>query len=124
MSDKDPHPGNILELSNGQLGLIDYGQCYTLSDKDRLTFASLFQELGSDLEDIDTSMVASTMRNLGFMFKYEKEDVMTEMAKLLFDNDTARIKLGLPTPQELLMHLNSQDQMVAVPDPAGEFDFF
>ena len=116
----DPHPGNILVLSNGQLGLIDYGQCYKLKNEDRLAFASLFQELGTDTDKIDTKMVASAMRNLGFTFKYQKEDVMTEMAKLLFDCDTARIKLGLPTPQELFMHLNSQDKMEKVPDPAGK----
>ncbi len=76
--------------------------------------------MGADTDDFDPRMIASTMLNLGFRFKYQKEDVMAEMAKLLFDCDTARIKLGLPTPQELLMYLNSQDPMQVVPDPAGK----
>jgi hypothetical protein len=37
----DGHPGNILVMPNGVIGLIDYGQSKQLSDKDRLLFAQL-----------------------------------------------------------------------------------
>jgi predicted unusual protein kinase regulating ubiquinone biosynthesis (AarF/ABC1/UbiB family) len=37
----DGHPGNILIMSNGVVGLIDYGQSKQLSDEERLKFARL-----------------------------------------------------------------------------------
>lgn len=37
----DPHPGNILLLSDGRLGLIDYGQVKTLSFQNRVKYAKL-----------------------------------------------------------------------------------
>lgn len=103
-------------LPNGQLGLIDYGQCYKLKSEDRLALASIVSEIGSEV--VDESMVTTAMQNIGFKFKYYNKETVTEMAKLLFDSDIARIRLGLPTPQELLHHLNTQDPMTAVPDPA------
>mmetsp|Transcript_23139 Transcript_23139/g.34454 ORF Transcript_23139/g.34454 Transcript_23139/m.34454 type:complete len:171 (-) Transcript_23139:131-643(-) len=114
----DPHPGNILVLENGQLGLIDYGQCYTLTEEDRLALSYIVRELSNP--EVDGATLSSAMRDFGFRFKYYKEDVVKEMASLLFDSDNARIPLGLPTPQELLMYLNSQDPMETVPDPAGK----
>lgn len=105
-------------LPNGRLGLIDYGQCYKMKEDDRLALSSVVKELGAN--EINDQKVTSAMRNLGFKFKYYTPDVVKEMAKLLFDSDTARIKLGFPTPQELFMHLNSKDLMEFVPDPAGK----
>ena len=43
----DPHPGNILMLSNGKLGLIDYGQCKRLEKDQRLALSKVVMELGS-----------------------------------------------------------------------------
>ena len=37
----DPHPGNILLLSDGRLGLIDYGQVKNISMQDRIKYAKL-----------------------------------------------------------------------------------
>lgn len=37
----DPHPGNILLLSDGRLGLIDYGQVKNISAQDRIKYAKL-----------------------------------------------------------------------------------
>jgi predicted unusual protein kinase regulating ubiquinone biosynthesis (AarF/ABC1/UbiB family) len=37
----DGHPGNILIMPNGVVGLIDYGQSKQLSDEERLRFARL-----------------------------------------------------------------------------------
>lgn len=78
--------------------------------------SSIIQELGA--HEVDESNVSSAMLNLGFKFKYENDNIVTEMAKLLFDSDTARIKLGFPSPQELMNHLNSQNPMMVVPDCA------
>ena len=37
----DGHPGNILLMKGGRIGLLDYGQSKQLADKDRTTFARL-----------------------------------------------------------------------------------
>ena len=44
----DPHPGNILLLDDGRLGLIDYGQVKTLPEQTRLSLARLFVALQHD----------------------------------------------------------------------------
>ena len=44
----DPHPGNILLLDDGRLGLIDYGQIKSLPHATRLSLARLFVALQHD----------------------------------------------------------------------------
>lgn len=41
----DAHPGNIMVLPKGVVGLIDYGQSKQLSDEERLLFAQLVVSL-------------------------------------------------------------------------------
>ena len=41
----DAHPGNIMVLPKGVVGLIDYGQSKQLSDEERLLFARLVVSL-------------------------------------------------------------------------------
>ena len=41
----DPHPGNVLLLPDGRLGLIDYGQCVRLTSRQRLLLARLILAL-------------------------------------------------------------------------------
>lgn len=43
----DGHPGNIMVLPGGVVGLIDYGQSKQLSQRDRLTVARLVLALTS-----------------------------------------------------------------------------
>lgn len=43
----DAHPGNILVLPKGVVGLIDYGQSKQLSDKERLLLARLVVSLAA-----------------------------------------------------------------------------
>jgi aarF domain-containing kinase len=41
----DAHPGNVLVLPGGVVGLIDYGQSKQLTDEERLLFAKLVVSL-------------------------------------------------------------------------------
>jgi len=62
----DPHPGNILVLPDGRLGLIDYGQCKRLNEDIRQKFAKLLllvQNEGSDQE------IAAAFRATGLITK-------------------------------------------------------
>merc|ERR1712054_444744 len=43
----DPHSGNILVMSDGRIGLIDFGQCVEFSTRDRRVIAQLLLALDS-----------------------------------------------------------------------------
>jgi len=54
----DPHPGNILLLPDGRVGLIDFGQCKRLTDEQRADFAQLFLALANAPSLVGTSKAA------------------------------------------------------------------
>jgi aarF domain-containing kinase len=112
----DCHPGNILELSNGKIGLIDYGQTKRLTEKEAISIAKIVSELGHAI--IDTRKVATAMRECGFQTKWDKDDVLTMYAKLFFDSDDEAKAEGCATPQMYLMKLSSLDPLLHVPDAA------
>ncbi len=47
----DPHPGNVLVAADGQLGLIDYGQCKRLSEQEARALARLIISIHQNEED-------------------------------------------------------------------------
>ena len=112
----DPHPGNILVLDSGKLGLIDYGQTRRLATTDRLAIAKVVSELGKQHPNVHK--VANAMRNFGFDSRDNNDKNTYHFAQLYFDSDADGKKMGFATPQKYLMHLNSVDPMLTVPDPA------
>jgi len=58
----DPHPGNILLLPDGRLGLLDYGMVGRLSQKDRETVAETIVALS----DNDKAATAKLYRENGY----------------------------------------------------------
>lgn len=120
----DPHPGNILQLEDGTIGLIDYGQCKELNDDERLGLAKIITTLASSSSDqmgnntCSSSKIVHAMEELGFCFKHGKEDVIIQMAYFCFDSDTAGKAIGCTTPQDYLTYLQSRDPMQNVPDAA------
>lgn len=112
----DSHPGNILVLDCGKLGLIDYGQTRDLTKHDRLALAAVICALGRT--HVDKHEVSKAMNELGFKTRCNNEENLANFAALYFDSDIAGKKLGYATPQKYLQHLNTIDPMVDVPDPA------
>ena len=112
----DCHPGNMLELTNGKIGLIDYGQTKRISLQESLGIAKVVAALGQD--SVDTSQVAVAMRECGFVTKWDKDDVLAQYAKLFFDSDDEAKTQGCATPQLYLMKLSSLDPLLRVPDAA------
>eukprot|EP00985_Skeletonema_marinoi_P020325 scaffold12044_cov103-Skeletonema_marinoi.AAC.4 len=112
----DPHPGNILVLECGRLGLIDYGQTRSLTKHDRLALAAVVCALGR--KSIDIHEITTAMNEFGFHSRDNDEENIAKFAALYFDSDAAGKRLGYATPQKYLQHLNSIDPMVEVPDPA------
>jgi len=112
----DPHPGNILVLDCGRLGLIDYGQTCSLTKHDRLALAGVVVALGK--QHTNAHEIASAMRRFGFQSRDGDDENLARFAALYFDSDAQGKKMGYPTPQKYLMHLNSIDPLLEVPDPA------
>jgi aarF domain-containing kinase len=113
----DPHPGNILMLDDGSLGLIDYGQTKSISEKEKLGVARIVHAIGSAAS---TSEIASAMRNLGFRTRHDSDEILSKYAVLFFDSDIEGTKIGCPTPQSYFKALNDADPLVNVPDVAGK----
>ena len=119
MYNGDPHPGNILVLDCGRLGLIDYGQTRRLTKSERLALAGVVSSLGKSTNSMKSvHEIADAMRKFGFRSRDSDDENIAKFAALYFDSDDVGRKLGYATPQKYLQYLNSVDPMVAVPDAA------
>jgi aarF domain-containing kinase len=113
----DPHPGNIMVLDDGRLGLIDYGQTRRLEDFDRLAMARVVVKLGDGSASKD---VAIAMREAGFTTRRNSEEMLRKYALLFFDSDRDSVLDGFATPQLYFASLMATDPLVHVPDPASK----
>jgi len=81
----DPHPGNIMFMPDGRLGLIDYGSCVTLSEAHRRKLARLMLAL-SRAGCEETVRVYS--QEMGVKTKNMNADILYRMAAFWYDRDT------------------------------------
>lgn len=81
----DPHPGNILLLPDGRVGLIDFGQCRQLSHEQRLAVAKLFVALSEspDTPDQD-ARIAAAFTATGVQTKNSDAVFLATMPRLMF----------------------------------------
>jgi aarF domain-containing kinase len=88
----DPHPGNVLLLKDGRLGLIDYGQVKKLTDAQRLSYARLIDALARD----DKKEIVRVMKEEGGL-QTQKDDFDTQyqLTAFYFDRDTDDVTEGL-----------------------------
>ena len=112
----DPHPGNILMLSNGKLGLIDYGQCKRLDVNQRLALRRVVSELSSPT--VDNKAVQHAMHQMGFRFENDNVGAICETARLFFDSDRGMREAGFPNPQFYFRYLQKLNATLIVPDEA------
>lgn len=80
----DPHPGNVIIMPDGRLGLIDYGQCATFSPEERHRVAQIL--LGLRARDKET--VAKLIFNSGYDCTNNCVAVAYRCAELVFDRYT------------------------------------
>jgi aarF domain-containing kinase len=113
----DPHPGNLLAMKDGSLGLVDFGQTKTITDDDRLGVARVVSAIG---KESSVSDIADAMRSLGFQTKFNDDDVLAQYAALFFDSDIEGHKMGYATPQVYFSVLTKTDPLVKVPDVASK----
>lgn len=100
----DPHPGNIMELPDGKLGLIDFGQTKYLNDEERLAYAQVVVDLGTRSSP---KQIANSMRLAGFRAKDDDDETLSEYAGLFFDSDHVFKEKGYSTPQHYFQTLMS-----------------
>lgn len=113
----DPHPGNLLVLTDGKLGLIDFGQTKRITDEERLGVARVVDAIGHHSSDMQ---IAEYMRQLGFRTKFNKDDTLSQYGTLFFDSDIDGKLMGCATPQIYFSRLNKIDPLVNVPDVASK----
>ncbi|RLN06549.1 hypothetical protein BBJ28_00024753, partial [Nothophytophthora sp. Chile5] len=99
----DPHPGNILLLEDGRLGLIDYGQVKHISREHRVHLAKLIVALAGGSRDEIIEVLTKDMRiRTANMDPYFLE----KQARLMIDNDDRSVTEGM-NAQLFLEHLHT-----------------
>eukprot|EP01012_Entosiphon_sulcatum_P022036 TRINITY_DN26945_c0_g1_i1.p1 TRINITY_DN26945_c0_g1~~TRINITY_DN26945_c0_g1_i1.p1 ORF type:complete len:454 (-),score=53.64 TRINITY_DN26945_c0_g1_i1:81-1442(-) len=106
----DPHPGNVLLLPDGRLGLLDYGQVGQLSTTARLQFANLIQALTTQNKD----NVCTAISNMGYKFKKNDEDLIWRYATFHFDRDDLQVTNGM-NPLTFMEWLDHSNPLLAMP---------
>lgn len=99
----DPHPGNILLLEDGRLGLIDYGQVKHISREHRVHLAKLVVALAGGSRDDIIDVLTKDMRirttNMDPYF-------LEKQARLMIDNDDRTVTEGM-NAQLFVEHLHT-----------------
>ncbi|GMF19593.1 unnamed protein product [Phytophthora fragariaefolia] len=99
----DPHPGNILLLEDGRLGLIDYGQVKHISREHRVHLAKLIVALAGGSRDDIIEVLTKDMRirttNMDPYF-------LEKQARLMIDNDDRTVTEGM-NAQLFVEHLHT-----------------
>lgn len=106
----DCHPGNILMLDDGRIGLIDYGQIAEISLDDRRKLARLILCLAEGNRD----NIIKAFRDMGFKTKKNDEDVCYKSAVVFFDRDSRDVTEGMNI-QRFLEVLSQRDPVVCFP---------
>jgi hypothetical protein len=113
--------GNCLQLDDGRLGLIDYGQTRRIDNAQRVDFARIVVALNENSHHsvrqhqdscdphnvgsccrrhFNVTTVACAMRHAGFATRNNTDnDTMCQYAGLLFDSDEESIRHGFSIPQ-------------------------
>ena len=82
----DPHPGNILVLPGGHIGLLDFGLTKELPDASRLGFARLVVAVNKR----DAEGIGEAFRELGVKTKSDDPADLLGLMQLFFDARTGR----------------------------------
>ncbi|GBG63095.1 hypothetical protein CBR_g36582 [Chara braunii] len=82
----DPHPGNLLLLEDGRMGLLDFGQSKVLDEQTRRQLAQVVVALA----DGDVDSILEAVNDAGMIFKnidggMPDKDAVVKMAYIMFD---------------------------------------
>jgi len=105
----DPHPGNVLLLPDGRLGLIDYGQVGRLTRQQRLNYAQLVTAVAAG----DKDRAVRISRDV-FGYRTERNDDEVAWRSFVFHNDRDWETEGM-NPLQYMDWLDRQDPVRHVP---------
>ena len=108
----DPHPGNIMLLEDGRIGLIDYGQVKEMPLDKRLKFAQLIVYLATNK---DKSVVQHATTKMGLRTKNMNHDMIYKILAFFNDRDTDDITGGRNI-QQFLDWQNAVDPITTLDD--------
>jgi len=80
----DPHPGNILMLPDGKVGLIDFGQCKRLSFEEKVGIARLIKAVSQPKSPEADQEVAAAFEATGVRTKNGNRDFLALLPRLMF----------------------------------------
>ena len=81
----DPHPGNLIAMDDGRVGLIDYGQCKRLAPEPRRAIAELMVKVA---DDAPAAEVAAAFRRVGVRTEKGGDEFLSKLARLMFGRVT------------------------------------
>lgn len=108
----DPHPGNILLLRDGRLGLLDYGQVKRMTPTERITYAKLI--IAHSRNDTD-EIVRIHFSEMGVVTKKMDREIAYLMSTFYNDRDSADIMHG-HNMATFIDWLQARDPMVRLPE--------
>jgi len=109
----DPHPGNIMLLDDGRLGLIDWGQVKTLGLAERLRLARLIVALAAR----DSVETARRWADCGFRTEGMHPWALNKWACWRFSRMTPDVTKSLGGPMRFEMNLGAFDAIASDPQP-------
>lgn len=107
----DPHPGNILLMPDGRLGLIDYGQVKNMAVEDRIRYAKLILALNRN----DKREVVRLAKESGFRTLKMDEDVIYRTCAFWHCRDSEDILQGMNV-SEFIEYMEKRDPVKKVND--------
>ncbi|KAI8895917.1 ABC1 family-domain-containing protein [Globomyces pollinis-pini] len=109
----DPHPGNILVTPDGKLGLIDYGQVKTFTQKERRDSAKMMMLLNKGPDAMDE--IVKFAISMGF--ETEKNDplVIYKTCVIAYDRDDLGVTDGLGL-QAYMEMMDKRDRTKRIPE--------
>lgn len=108
----DPHPGNVLLMPDGRLGLIDYGQVKRMTVSDRIMYAKLIIALSRDDRD---EVVRIAREESGFSTKFSNNDVTFRSMAFFHCRDTEDVLGGLNV-SEFMEWMEKEDPVQNIND--------
>jgi len=112
----DPHPGNIILMPDGRLGLIDYGQVKRIDVDVRRAYAKLILAVAEgDAKECHRIVQSSKPEGFGAKSKNSSVDVSFKLATFWNDRDTPDVTEGLNL-QEFLDEMEARDPVIKAPD--------
>ena len=95
---RSPHPGNIMLLKDGRIGLVDFGQHKQISEEKRISLAKVMvglAERGKEVTPEARDLVTALCLELGVELKADAPlEAATAIAIWLFDGSTTELPGG------------------------------